>query len=52
MALSNYLNFVFFRENGLSNVITLVKGRLEDIDLPVEKVGVCVKDETRRARWK
>lgn len=32
------------RENGLSNVITLVKGRLEDIDLPVEKVDVIISE--------
>ncbi|XP_072032822.1 protein arginine N-methyltransferase 3-like [Amphiura filiformis] len=32
------------RENGLSNVITLVKGRLEDIDLPVDKVDVIISE--------
>ena len=27
-----------FRENNLSDVITIIKGRIEDIDLPVEQV--------------
>ena len=28
-----------FRENGLEDKITLIKGRMEDVDLPVEQVG-------------
>lgn len=32
------------RENNLANVITLKKGRLEDIDLPVEKVDAIVSE--------
>ena len=27
------------RENGYNDVISLVKGRLEDVDLPIHKVG-------------
>ena len=33
------IEFVYFcRENKLDDVITLVKGRLEDVDMPVEEV--------------
>ncbi|XP_071511244.1 protein arginine N-methyltransferase 3-like [Diadema antillarum] len=32
------------RENGLDKVITLVKGRLEDVDIPVEKVDVIISE--------
>ncbi|XP_046486951.1 protein arginine N-methyltransferase 3 [Neodiprion pinetum] len=32
------------RENNLANVITLKKGRLEDIDLPVDKVDAIVSE--------
>ncbi|KAK3585529.1 hypothetical protein CHS0354_022937 [Potamilus streckersoni] len=32
------------RENSLSDKITLVKGRLEDIELPVEKVDVIISE--------
>lgn len=32
------------RENGLSEKISLVKGRLEDTQLPVEKVDVIVSE--------
>jgi hypothetical protein len=30
---------VFFRENNFDKVITLVKGKVEEVTLPVEKVG-------------
>ena len=35
------MNHVYLscRENNLSDVITIIKGRVEDIDLPVEKVS-------------
>ncbi|XP_041459766.1 protein arginine N-methyltransferase 3-like [Lytechinus variegatus] len=32
------------RQNGLDGVITLKKGRLEDVDLPVEKVDVIISE--------
>ena len=32
--------FCCFRENGLENVITLVKGKAEEVTLPVDKVCV------------
>ena len=31
--------FSCFRENGLENVITLVKGKAEEVTLPVDKVN-------------
>ena len=31
---------VLCRENGLENVITLVKGKAEEVALPVEKVNL------------
>ena len=36
-----FVLFCFFhcRQNGLDSVITLKKGRLEDVDIPVEKVS-------------
>ena len=34
------LLFVRCRENGLENVITLVKGKAEEVTLPVEKVNL------------
>ena len=33
---------VFCRENGLDNKVTLVKGAMEEVQLPVEKVSVPV----------
>ncbi|XP_070535885.1 protein arginine N-methyltransferase 3-like [Ptychodera flava] len=32
------------RENGLEKQITLIKGRIEDVDLPVEKVDVIISE--------
>ena len=32
------LFLLYFRENGLENIITLVKGKAEAVTLPVEKV--------------
>ena len=38
----HFLLFLFYvRENGLENIITLVKGKAEAVTLPVEKVGKC-----------
>lgn len=31
---------VYCRENGLENVISLVKGKAEEVTLPVEKVNL------------
>ena len=33
-----YIERSFFRENDLQNVVTVLKGRIEDVDLGVEKV--------------
>lgn len=33
-----------YRENNLANVVTLKKGRLEDIDLPFDKVDAIVSE--------
>ena len=35
--------FVVFRENGLEDTVKLLKGRMEDVDLPVDKVRSRVK---------
>jgi len=32
------------RLNKLENIITLVKGRIEEVDLPVEKVDVIISE--------
>ena len=31
--------FCLNRENGLEDKVKLIKGRMEDVDLPVDKVG-------------
>ncbi|XP_022291518.2 protein arginine N-methyltransferase 3-like isoform X1 [Crassostrea virginica] len=32
------------RENGLDSVVTLIKGRVEDVDLPVDKVDIIISE--------
>ncbi|XP_062598737.1 protein arginine N-methyltransferase 3-like [Saccostrea cucullata] len=32
------------RENGLENIVTLIKGRIEDVDLPVDKVDIIISE--------
>ena len=40
MLKKHFLLFLLYvRENGLGNIITLVKGKAEAVTLPVEKVG-------------
>ena len=38
------------RENGLEDIITLVHGRIEDVELPVEKVDIIVSEWM--VRWR
>ena len=36
------------QENGYSNVITIIQGKVEDVQLPVDKASVCVTVEYHR----
>jgi len=38
------LNIIDFRENNLSDIITLKRGRLEDISIGVEKVDAIISE--------
>lgn len=35
---------VVYRENGLEDRVTVIKGRIEDVDLPVDKVDIIVSE--------
>lgn len=35
---------ISYRSNKLENIITLVKGRIEEVDLPLEKVDVIISE--------
>ena len=37
-------NVYLYRENGLEDKVTLVKGKVEEIDLPVDKVDVIISE--------
>ncbi len=37
--------------NGFADKITLVKGKLEDVQLPVDKVDIIISEVGRRGRW-
>lgn len=36
--------FAFSRSNKLEDTITLIKGRIEEIDLPVDKVDIIISE--------
>lgn len=39
-----WLLFITYRSNQLEDKITLIKGRIEDINLPVEKVDIIISE--------
>lgn len=39
-----YKSKSIFRENGLDDVVTLLKGRIEDVELPVDKVDIIISE--------
>lgn len=39
-----WLLFITCRSNQLEDKITLIKGRIEDINLPVEKVDIIISE--------
>ena len=39
-----HMHLTHFRENGMADRITFIKGKLEDITLPVDKVDIIISE--------